>query len=97
MSLDKNKAIVCKFIEAYNERKLHLIDDFVSPDYVDHSNNLGREGLKQIIASARFESSMFVKCNLARISLFMFSAKNISKSSRYFNFESPPSFFGTLI
>jgi predicted ester cyclase len=28
---------------------LHLIDDFVSPDYIDHSNNVGREGLKQLI------------------------------------------------
>ena len=50
MSLDKNKAIVCKFIKAYNERKLHLIDDFVSPDYIDHEKNIGREGLKQLIA-----------------------------------------------
>ena len=50
MSLEENKAVVCRFIEAYNERKLHLIDDFVSPDYVDHSNNVGREGLKQLIA-----------------------------------------------
>ncbi len=50
MSLKENKAIVCEFIEAYNERKLNLIDSFVSPDYVDHSNNVGREGLKQLIA-----------------------------------------------
>ena len=50
MSLEKNKTIVRGFIEAYNERKLNLIDDFVSPDYIDHSNNVGREGLKQMIA-----------------------------------------------
>jgi len=50
MSLDENKAVVCKFIEAYNSRKLNLIDDFVSPEYIDHSNNVGREGLKQLIA-----------------------------------------------
>jgi C-1 hydroxylase len=50
MSLEKNKTIVRGFIEAYNERKLDLIDDFVSPDYIDHSNNVGREGLKQLIA-----------------------------------------------
>jgi C-1 hydroxylase len=49
MSLDENKAVVCKFIEAYNRRKLNLIDEFVSPDYIDHSNNVGREGLKQLI------------------------------------------------
>lgn len=50
MSLEKNRAIVCKFIKAYNERKLNLIDDFVAPDYIDHEKNIGREGLKQLIA-----------------------------------------------
>lgn len=50
MFLEKNKTIVRGFIEAYNERKLDLIDDFVSPDYIDHGNNVGREGLKQLIA-----------------------------------------------
>jgi C-1 hydroxylase len=50
MSLNTNKAIVCKFIKAYNERKLHLIDDFVSTDYIDHEKNIGREGLKQLIS-----------------------------------------------
>ena len=48
MSLEENKAIVRRFIEAYNKRKLELIDDFVAPDYVDHTNKVGREGLKQL-------------------------------------------------
>jgi len=48
MSLEKNKAIVRRFIEAYNERNLDLIDDFVAHDYVDHTNKVGREGLKQL-------------------------------------------------
>ena len=50
MSLERNKTIVLGFIKAYNERKLDLIDDFVSPDYIDHDKNIGREGLKQLIA-----------------------------------------------
>jgi predicted ester cyclase len=50
MSLEKNKALVRGFIESYNERKLDLIDDFVAPDYIDHGKNIGREGLKQLIA-----------------------------------------------
>jgi C-1 hydroxylase len=53
LSLDENKAVVRRFIEAYNNRNLeylNLIDDFVAPDYVDHSNNVGREGLKQLFA-----------------------------------------------
>ena len=48
MSLEENKAIVRRFIEAYNKRNLDLIDDFVAPDYVDHTNQVGREGLKQL-------------------------------------------------
>ena len=48
MSLEENKAIVRRFIEAYNKRNLDLIDDFVAPDYVDHTNKVDREGLKQL-------------------------------------------------
>jgi C-1 hydroxylase len=48
MSLEENKAIVRRFVEAYNERKLDLIDDFVAPNYLDHTNKVGREGLKQL-------------------------------------------------
>lgn len=51
MSLEENKAIVRRFIEEYNNRNLNylnLIDDFVSPDYIDHSNKVNREGLKQL-------------------------------------------------
>jgi predicted ester cyclase len=51
MSLEANKAIVRDFIEAYNNRSLDylkLIDNFVAPDYIDHSKNIGREGLKQL-------------------------------------------------
>jgi hypothetical protein len=40
MSLERNKAIVLGFIKAYNKRKLDLIDDFVSPDYIDHEKTL---------------------------------------------------------
>lgn len=50
MSLEKNKEIVRGFIDAYNARKLDLVDNFVSPDYIDHEKNIGREGLKQLIA-----------------------------------------------
>ncbi len=48
MSLEENKAIVRRFIEAYNKRNLDLIDDFVAPDYFDHTNKVDREGLKQL-------------------------------------------------
>jgi len=48
MSLEENKTIVRRFIEAYNKRNLDLIDDFVAPDYFDHTNKVDREGLKQL-------------------------------------------------
>jgi C-1 hydroxylase len=50
MSLEENKMLVRRFIESYNKRKVELIEDYVSPEYVDHSNHVDREGLKQLIA-----------------------------------------------
>jgi C-1 hydroxylase len=50
LSLEENKSVVRRFIEAYNKRKLELIDDFVAPDYVDHSNHVDRDGLKQLFS-----------------------------------------------
>jgi len=50
MSLEENKAIVRGFIEAYNKRNIDSLDEFVAPDYVDHTNNIqGLEGLKQLM------------------------------------------------
>lgn len=49
MALEKNKSIVRGFIEAYNIRDLDQIDNYVAPNYVDHTNNINREGLKQLI------------------------------------------------
>ena len=50
LSLEKNKSIVRGFIEAYNKRDLSRFDDYVAPDYVDHTHQIkGREGLKQLI------------------------------------------------
>jgi C-1 hydroxylase len=48
MSLAENRAIVRRFIEAYNERSLDLLDDLVAADYVDQVWHLeGLESLKQ--------------------------------------------------
>ena len=52
MSLEENKAIVHRFIEAYNKHDLSAFDDFVASDYVDHTNKVDREGLKQLFAMA---------------------------------------------
>ena len=52
MSLEENKAIVRRFVEAYNKENLDLLDDLLAPDYFDHTNQVGPEGLKQLIEMA---------------------------------------------
>jgi len=48
MSLEENKAIVHRFIEAVNSKDLASLDDLISPDYVDMQLQ-GRESAKQTI------------------------------------------------
>ncbi|MCP8304029.1 MAG: ester cyclase [archaeon] len=48
MSLEENKAIVRRMIEAYNKHNLDWFDEFIAPDYFDHTNKVDREGLKQL-------------------------------------------------
>ena len=52
MSLEENKAIVRRFIEAYNNRNLDAFDDLLAPDYFDHTSKVGPEGLKQLMNMA---------------------------------------------
>ena len=53
MSLEDNKAIVRKFIDAYNNRNLELFDELVSPDYVDHTHQQkGREPFVELFTLA---------------------------------------------
>ncbi|MFX1474852.1 MAG: ester cyclase [Promethearchaeota archaeon] len=52
MSLEENKAIVRRFIEAYNERNLDLCMGFIASDYVDHTNKVDRDDLKQLLILA---------------------------------------------
>ncbi|MFX1250531.1 MAG: ester cyclase [Promethearchaeota archaeon] len=49
MSLEKNKTIVRKFIESYNNRNLDF-DDLFAPDYFDHTHQQkGLENTKQLM------------------------------------------------
>ena len=51
MSLEENKAIVRKVVEAANKRNLDLMDEIVAPDFVDHKHqSRGLEALKQTVA-----------------------------------------------
>ena len=52
MSLEENKAIVRRMIEAYNKHNLDWFDEFIAPDYFDHTNQVGPEGLKQLFNMA---------------------------------------------
>src|SRR3989337_238306 len=53
MSLEENKAIARKANEAMNKGDLTVLDEFMTLDYVDHTNQLrGREGVKQFYTRA---------------------------------------------
>jgi predicted ester cyclase len=56
MSLEENKAIVRRWIEAYNKQNLAskeaAVDEFVAPDYIDHIHHGGPEGVKQVFNMA---------------------------------------------
>jgi len=53
MSLEKNKSLVRKANEAINKRDLTVLDEFMAPDYVDHTNQLrGQESVKQFYTMA---------------------------------------------
>ena len=50
MSLEENKDIIRKIVEAMNERNLDLLEEWVAPDYVDHTHNLrGPEEVKKFL------------------------------------------------
>jgi len=51
--LEENKALVRKFIDAYNNRNLEIFETLVSPNYVDHTHKQqGREEFKQLFTMA---------------------------------------------
>jgi predicted ester cyclase len=53
MSSEKNKTNIRKANEALNKRDLTVLDEFMAPDYVDHTNKLqGREDVKQLYIRA---------------------------------------------
>ena len=52
MSLKENKALVHKAIEAMNQQDLASINDFVAPNYVNHTRQFqGQDGYKQFITT----------------------------------------------
>jgi len=48
MSLEKNKAVVCRWIEEVNKQNLGVLDELVAPDFFHPTHQLrGPEGMKQ--------------------------------------------------
>ncbi len=53
MSPEENKAVVRRFIEAYNTRNLDAFDKLVAPEYVDHTHRQkGLESFRQLFTLA---------------------------------------------
>ena len=52
MSLEENKALVRRFVEAYNNRNLDAFDDILAPDYFDQTSKVDSKGLKQLMNMA---------------------------------------------
>jgi predicted ester cyclase len=52
MTLEENKALVQKFVEAYNNQNLDLLDEILAPNYFDKTNQVNIEGLKGLIKMA---------------------------------------------
>ena len=53
MSAEENKAIVHRFMDAYNNRQLDIFDELVAADYYDHVfEQQGREHLKTLFTTA---------------------------------------------
>jgi C-1 hydroxylase len=50
MSLEENKSVVRRMIDAYNKHTLDWFDEFIAPDYFDHTNQVGAEGVKQLFS-----------------------------------------------
>jgi steroid delta-isomerase-like uncharacterized protein len=48
MSLDENKALVRKWIDVYNTHNMDSFDEFIAPEYYDHTNKVDKEGLRQL-------------------------------------------------
>jgi len=49
MSSEKNKALIRRVNEALNRKDLSILDEFMAPDYVDHTNQLrGRKDARKL-------------------------------------------------
>jgi len=53
MLVEENKAILRRFIEAYNNRNLEIFEEIVSPDFIDNTHQQkGRDKFKELFTLA---------------------------------------------
>jgi steroid delta-isomerase-like uncharacterized protein len=53
MSAAENKALVRRFMQAYNDRKMEIFEELVAEDYIDHVfEQTGRDALKSLFTMA---------------------------------------------
>ena len=53
LSVEENKAVLRRFIEAYNDRDMAVFDELVVPDFVYHTHQqVGREKFKKLFTMA---------------------------------------------
>ena len=53
MSAAENKALVRRFMQAYNDRKMDIFEELVAEDYIDHVfEQTGRDALKSLFTMA---------------------------------------------
>ena len=53
MSAAENKALVRRFMQAYNDRKMEIFEELVAEDYIDHIfDQTGRDALKSLFTMA---------------------------------------------
>ena len=53
MTIQENKAILRRFIEAYNDRNLEIFEELVAPDFIDRTHQQkGREKFMQLFTLA---------------------------------------------
>jgi C-1 hydroxylase len=53
LSAEENKAILRRFIEAYNNRDLDVFEELVAPDFIDHTHQQqGRDKFKKLFTMA---------------------------------------------
>ena len=53
MSAEANKALVRRFMQAYNDREMDIFEELVAEDYIDHVfEQTGRDALKSLFTMA---------------------------------------------